>query len=97
MNCLQGYITASYETLVEAFGPPTFGPEHSGDGKVSTEWDIDGIRIYDWKEESPDVCRSAPNYQWHIGGRSPQDVDLLVERMYLDGRWLARRHFVVKE
>jgi hypothetical protein len=94
MTSLQGYITASYATLVEAFGEPTYGPEHSGDGKVSTEWDIDGISIYDWKECNDQVCRQG-YYNWHIGGRSKQDVDMLVERMYLPGEWLSRNHFVL--
>ena len=71
-TCLQGYIQASYTTIVKTFGPP-----HGGDGyKVDWEWDIefpDGTvaTIYNWK--------NGPNYgsystsfnditDWHVGG-----------------------------
>ena len=76
MNCLQGYITASYDTLVEVFGEPTYGPEDSGDGKVSTEWEIGNVRLYDWKEESAEVCRSG-EYKWHVGGMSDAAIDFV--------------------
>ena len=81
MNCLQGYITASYDTLVEVFGEPTYGPEDSGDGKVSTEWEIGTVRLYDWKEESADVCRQG-EYKWHIGGMSDAAVAFVENELF---------------
>jgi hypothetical protein len=61
---LQGYITATYDQLVERFGQP----EGGGD-KTTVEWMLqfaDGTvaTIYDWKvDETP-----TSMYNWHIGG-----------------------------
>jgi hypothetical protein len=61
---LQGYITATYDQLVERFGQP----EGGGD-KTTVEWCLkfaDGTvaTIYDWKlDETP-----TSMYNWHIGG-----------------------------
>jgi len=82
-----GYITEDYSTLVEVFGPPHFD-QPSGDGKVHTEWNLeftvqeDGeedtdtviATIYDWKEESAQVARTTPKYQWHVGGHNKFDA-----------------------
>ena len=63
---LQGYVTATYDQLVERFGEP----EGGGD-KTTVEWCLafeDGTiaTIYDWKEyETPMYA-----YDWHIGGKS---------------------------
>ena len=89
---LQGYITENYATLVEVFGEPTYS-EPSGDDKVNTEWSLkfevreEGEResrtvvatIYDWKESSADVARSAINHRWHIGGTSNDAVDVVTQ------------------
>jgi hypothetical protein len=84
---LVGYITEDYSTLVEVFGPPHYD-QPSGDGKVHTEWNLeftvqeDGeedtdtviATIYDWKEESAQVSRTTPKYQWHVGGHNKFDA-----------------------
>jgi hypothetical protein len=67
---LQGYISATYDQLVERFGQPDGG----GD-KTTVEWCLafeDGTvaTIYDWKEwETP-----LGKYNWHIGGRNHMAV-----------------------
>jgi hypothetical protein len=49
---LKGYITATYNQLVEVLGEPTFNTP-SGDGKTQVEWvvgfDNNYYTIYDWK------------------------------------------------
>ena len=89
---LQGYINENYFNLVDVFGEPTYS-DASGDGKVYTEWtlrfevqedgeedtDIVYATIYDWKEESADVARTATNYRWHIGGNSMDAIDVVTQ------------------
>lgn len=86
---LIGYVTCSYDDLVEVFGEPN----STGDGyKTSTAWFVKDTKtgetceIYDWKETvlydetlmSVEKFRSLPSYRWHIGGTS-FDVDALIE------------------
>ena len=67
---LQGYITATYDQLVERFGQP-----ESGGDKTTVEWMLqfeDGTvaTIYDWKvDETPTYM-----YNWHIGGKNKTAV-----------------------
>ena len=76
-SSLRGYVTTTYDNLVELFGEPN---AYSGD-KTWNAWDLcftvhddDGedsedvyVSIYDWKESSPDHSRIG-EYRWHIGG-----------------------------
>jgi len=71
---LQGYITCSYDTLVEVFGEPN----GSGDGyKVQAEWlgkSGDTVfTIYDWKEHQ-DIYDVT---DWHIGGTGHSAVEVV--------------------
>lgn len=81
---LVGYVTTTYQYLVERLGEPTSGP--SGDNKVSVSWEgeIDGqvYTIYDWKQTSTPVGR----YDWHIGGRSREVVEGVGRLLGLDDR-----------
>lgn len=73
---LLGYIKATYDDLVAAFGPPTTGDEY----KIDWYWIVvygrgTTITIYNWK--------NGPNYlgkegltkdqidEWHVGGHHP--------------------------
>ena len=89
MTSLTGYLIATYHELVEVLGEPTY-MEWSGDHKVSTEWDlrIDDVvvTIYDWKEESENVCRSGQPYRWHIGGNSRQALAVLEDHIGIEGQ-----------
>jgi len=84
MTSLQGYITATYQQLVEALGEPDY-MEASGDGKVETEWewydeDHGPITIYDWKQfDGGATSRSGQPYVWHIGGAKSAVVDVVDE------------------
>jgi len=83
---LQGYITTSYDKLVEAFGQPDLEP---GD-KTTCEWHIEFVvydedegefpmyaTVYDWKvDETP-----YGEYRWHVGGHSPDAEDLVHQAM----------------
>lgn len=82
MTSLQGYLTASYERLVELFGEPT-----EGDGyKVDAEWIVemdDGTvaTIYNWKN-GRNYCEDDGLYveeitEWHIGGHNKRAVHLV--------------------
>ena len=76
-SSLMGYISASYDKLVELFGEPNCPP---GD-KTWNNWDLcfrvwddDGedsedvyVSIYDWKEMGPESSKGG-QYVWHIGG-----------------------------
>ena len=64
---LVGYITTTYDALVEKLGLPRNG---SADHKTTAQWILtfeDGTvgTIYDWK------LSSTPKnpYKWHVGGR----------------------------
>lgn len=66
---LMGYVSATYEEMVNVFGREHMG--QSGDGKVNAEWCIqfaDGTiaTIYDYKESAIPLME----YDWHIGGKS---------------------------
>jgi hypothetical protein len=72
---LKGYITTTYETLVNLLGPSLEG---SDDGKTTAEWTLefdDGTvaTIYDWKTGSTPTNL----HQWHIGGKTHQAVELV--------------------
>ena len=73
---LKGYVTASYNELVEMFGEPAYG--ESGDSKctftfvVNYEIDYDGdleygqFTLYDWKGNRPNY--DGEQFQVHVGG-----------------------------
>lgn len=69
----QGAVTASYDELEAAFGPPRGG---SPDGKTRAEWWLrfpDGClaTIYDWRHREPveDVR------EWHVGGHNSHALE----------------------
>ena len=76
-SSLRGYVTATYDNLVELFGEPN---AYCGD-KTWNAWDLcfrvydeDGedsedvyVDIYDWKESGPHASKGDA-YRWHIGG-----------------------------
>lgn len=75
-TCLQGYIDADYDTLVELFGEP----DTSEGYKTDAEWCIvfdDGLvaTIYDYKTgknyNGPDGIPAPRNRDWHVGGHAP--------------------------
>ena len=89
---LQGTVNATYSTLENLFGKPTFT---TGDPyeKTQMEWVIDGkvyftdqwgdkdfeyikATVYNWKTGG-----STPigEYDWHIGGNSYEAVDFIQE------------------
>jgi hypothetical protein len=83
---LQGYITTSYDKLVEAFGQPDM---EQGD-KTTCEWHIEFIvydedegefpmyaTVYDWKVDNTPYGE----YKWHIGGHSTDAEDLVHQAM----------------
>lgn len=85
---LIGYVEATYEELIKAFGEPTY-KEPSGDGKVSTEWKLefahqDGkyviVTIYDWKMyDNGTACRSGEKFKWNVGGFDYEALELVEE------------------
>ena len=76
----QSSIVATYDELVAVFGEDA---NIGSSDKVTTEFrveilvrdlkleveDIVMSTIYDWKEESPNTCRTG-EYPWHVGGFS---------------------------
>ena len=87
-TALQGYVRTTYADIVAAFGEPTYGADHSGDGKVSVEWTLEFvIKLQDapgsFIEEVIvatiyDWKRSSTpmgEYDWHIGGFSTQVIE----------------------
>ena len=93
-SSLRGYVTTTYDNLVELFGEPN---AYCGD-KTWNAWDLcftvhddDGedsedvyVSIYDWKESSPDHSRIG-EYRWHIGGfaKGEHRADWLVSDLLL--------------
>jgi len=77
---LQGYVNATYDMLVKAFGKPT-SQRPSGDDKVRIEWDIKFsdntvATIYDWKNYGRSIKWVKENYtEWHVGGDNKHAVE----------------------
>src|SRR6056300_530935 len=91
---LVGYVEATYEELVYAFGEPTYD-DPSADDKVSTEWNLkfydeDWDReviatIYDWKDyDGGKTSRSGKPYRWHVGGKIPAALWAVQEHLGID-------------
>jgi hypothetical protein len=81
---LCGYIKATRAEIEKVFGAPTYGEEHSGDGKVTTEWVIDFgneviATIYDWKRYEDGAPEMDERIVWNIGGRD-SDALMMVSR-----------------
>lgn len=85
---LCGYVRTTYADIVAAFGEPTYGADHSDDGKVSVEWtlefevelqDAPGSYIREFVVATiyDWKCSSTPmgEYDWHIGGFSTQVIE----------------------
>lgn len=74
-TCLQGYVTVSYNRLVEVFGEPH---RRNGCEKTTVEWDFEheGIRftIYDYKWRS---CQNDTKESFHVGGDAPEALTLV--------------------
>jgi hypothetical protein len=79
-TCLQGYVKADFNELVETFGEPL-----EGDGyKTQAEWVLlfslpDGdeviATIYDWKKD----CSIYEVEEWNIGGHDPRAPELVID------------------
>jgi hypothetical protein len=78
----KGYVTATFDELIDAFGQPTF-TDNSGDDKVSTEWNLAFhteddefvATIYDWKcYDNGATCRSGNPFVWNVGGNSYESL-----------------------
>ena len=84
-TCLQGYVDASSEDLVEQFGAPMIGDSRD---KVEYEWNImigdQPISIYSWKNYGEKSFEQIDS--WHVGGRSHEAIDLLNEATDLRSR-----------
>lgn len=82
---LKGYVTTTYNKLVEVFGTPCLNDPPSEYEKVTTEWCLkfpcDTVAtIYNWKNYGFDPAPHE-NYQWHIGGYSSEAVSLVLEAL----------------
>jgi hypothetical protein len=82
MTSLKGSVTTNFSKLVETFGEPDRGPDDMAD-KTTCEWHLcfeDGTvaTIYDWKTDYTPM----QEYEWHIGGRSSEAVDRVLEVLY---------------
>ena len=78
---VRGYVTTTYQKLVDTFGRPMIGPDANED-KTTCEWQIkfsDGViaTIYDWKENATPMHE----YGWHVGGVSPLAVTNVEEAL----------------
>lgn len=84
MSSLMGYISASYEELVNLFGEPTYMDCDDDEyAKVNVEWTVliqtptgpVKASIYNWKDyDGGRYCQSALLYKWHIGGYNDRAV-----------------------
>jgi len=80
---LKGYVIASFDELVDAFGAPDDGPDDRTGDKVTCCWRLqfeDGTvaTIYDWKEQETPYHR----YHWHVGGKSATALDHVHKTLY---------------
>jgi hypothetical protein len=87
---LQGVIQADYEELVQVFGKPD--PNLTDGYKTDVEWCVevqeeDGhthvVFIYNWKDGEnylgANGLRVWDMKEWHIGGKSPENVTQIRE------------------
>ena len=85
---LQGYIKATYEQLLKAFGEP-----HDPDGdnyKTDVEWAFefaDGTvaTLYNWKNGKNYLGDEGSElndiYEWNVGGKNEKAVSKLLEKL----------------
>ena len=86
---LQGYIKASYEQLLKAFGAPN--PNLCDNYKTDVEWAFkfaDGTvaTLYNWKNGKNYLGEAEglelnDIYEWHVGGFSEKAVARLLEKL----------------
>ena len=94
-SSLMGYVTTTYDNLVELFGEPNCPPGDKTwnnwdlcftvdlDDEMGEDWEDVYVSIYDWKESSPDHSRIG-EYRWHIGGhRGEHRADWLLSDLLL--------------
>ena len=95
-SSLMGYVTTTYDNLVELFGEPNCPPGDKTwnnwdlcftvdlDDEMGEDWEDVYVSIYDWKESSPDHSRIG-EYRWHIGGfaKGEHRADWLVSDLLL--------------
>ena len=79
MTSLQGYVHASYQDLVKAFGLPNQGDQHKTDAEWWLRFDDGAVAtIYNWKDGKkylgPDGLDVEDIDGWHVGGHSPDIV-----------------------
>lgn len=82
-----GYIKATYNQLVSAFGEPVY--EDINGYKVTCEWElkivVDGYAIpveftvYDWKEDVSPLEDRDSYYEFHIGTQTPAGTKLVIK------------------
>jgi hypothetical protein len=80
---LKGYVTASFNKLVEVFGEPSLNDPPSNYEKVTREWVLGFpcgtvATIYNWKNYGTDPL-DHEDYQWHIGGHTSSAVELVLD------------------
>lgn len=79
---LQGYISATFDELVNTFGEPGKGDEYKTDAEWIIEFDDGTVAtIYNWKD-GRNYCGSdgldvEDITDWHIGGNGQRSVDLV--------------------
>jgi hypothetical protein len=86
-SSLRGYVTTTFNKLVETFGAPCLNDPPSELEKVTTEWILRFpcgtlATIYNWKNYGVDP---APNedYRWHIGGHTSDCAALVQDALGL--------------
>lgn len=88
MSCLQGYITADYERLVELFGEPTVGDEYKVDAVWIVEFEDGTVAtMYNWKNGRNYLGHEGDPVEvitrWNVGGFNKRAVRLVED--VLDG------------
>ena len=83
-TCLQSYLTANYDDLVRAFGPPMAGDSYKTDAEWVVRVNDTTATIYNWKNGpaylGADGIPVEQITRWNVGGRSQAAVRL-VERL----------------
>ena len=86
-TCLQGYVDASFDTLVDTFGTPTIGDDYKTDWEWVIKFDDGTVAaVYNWKN-GPNYCgeegysaRDINN--WHVGGFSRDAVENVLTALF---------------
>ena len=79
---LQGYLTADYNDLVEAFGKPNTSDGYKSDAGWDIKWEDGTVStIYNWKNGNnynQDGTKTESIIEWNVGGKNKKALEYVL-------------------